>query len=136
MATELTEQKKVIFFDGVCNLCNGFVDFVIQRDHHRRFLFSSLQGPSARSMLSASMTDRVTSIVLLENGKTYIESDAVLRILTQLGGLWAFMALCHAVPAPLRDSTYRWIAANRYRWFGQKDSCRIPSPEERSRFLP
>jgi predicted DCC family thiol-disulfide oxidoreductase YuxK len=127
--------KPVIFFDGVCNLCNSFVDFTVRNDREGRFLFSSLQGEAAKAMLQLPATGQLSTVVLLDNGRTYIESEAIIKILIGLGGGWRFASLLKLIPGPLRDAAYRFIAAHRYRFFGQKETCRIPSATERARFL-
>jgi predicted DCC family thiol-disulfide oxidoreductase YuxK len=113
--TQITFNKKkqhmssnhpILLFDGVCNLCNGFVQFIIRRDPEARFRFASLQ------------------------------SEAVaLRVLPQLNGFWSWTQIFWLVPRSWRDAGYNWVARNRYRWFGQKDACMIPTPELRNRFL-
>jgi simple sugar transport system substrate-binding protein len=127
----------VILFDGECNLCNGWVDFVIRRDRAERFRFASLQSEVARTLLGArrSADPLPDTIVLLEDGRTYRRSSAVLRILYGLGFPWSVFSLFTIIPRPVRDWTYNWIARNRYRWFGKRATCRVPSPAERARFL-
>ncbi len=137
-------KNPIIFFDGVCGLCDAFVDFTLEHDHRDYFLFATLQGETAASLLSKSKlaktgtteVDKLRSVILLENGKIYRKSDAALRVLQNLGGFWSFLSLSRYVPRFIRDSAYDFIAANRYRWFGKKQVCRIPSSEEYSRFLP
>ena len=134
----LEEEKSIIFFDGVCNLCNGFVNFIIDRDKDKKFLFSSLQSPEAKSILSKYdfNTDYLSSVVFLQpGGKISFRSTSALKILSILGGLWSLMSILRLVPAFVRDFFYNLIARNRYRWFGKKDQCRIPTPELKQRFL-
>ena len=127
----------VVFFDGVCGLCNGFVDFTLARDQVGRFRFAALQGETFRGAdLGETRPAELTSIVLWENHHAYIKSDAVLKILEGLGGGWALLTLLRLVPASGRDFVYDLVAENRYRWFGRRDTCRLPSPEEQRRFLP
>lgn len=136
-AEDASLQRPVIFFDGVCGLCNRSVDFLLARDRNRRFLFAPLQGETARQRLSEEETQNLNHIVLWCRGKTFRASAAVARILWQLGGIWGVLgALFWLIPRPLRDVGYKVIAANRYRLFGRKETCRLPTPEERSRFLP
>jgi predicted DCC family thiol-disulfide oxidoreductase YuxK len=130
-------QHPVILFDGVCNLCNGFVQFVIRADTGRRFYFASLQSETARELLkdlfpSAQALD---SVVLIENGRYYRQSTAALRILRHLGGGWPLLYGFIVLPAFFRDWIYDWIAKNRYRWFGQRQACMLPTPELKARFL-
>ena len=138
---QITSPKfHIIFFDGVCNLCNGFVDFLIKRDNKGRFRYASLQSDEAEQYLK-NYPDIVTgsnpeSVVLLtEDGKVYTESDAVLHIAGILGNGWQLMKSFFIFPGWFRDSVYRWVARNRYKWFGQRDTCRMPTPEERDRFI-
>ena len=131
-----TDQKSVVFFDGVCGLCNRFVDFVIRRDQQQIFLFSPLQGQTAERDLPAEMREEMRSIVLLEaEGQLYDKSDAALRVLAGLPGIWRGSKMMLWVPRFIRDLVYDLVAANRYRVFGKRDQCRLPTPEERSRFL-
>ena len=127
----------VILFDGVCNLCNGFVQFVITRDPTARFSFASLQSNAAstlldRSRLAAPLPD---SIVLVDGDRVFTKSTAALRIAKGLGFPWMLAYAGIAVPKPLRDAVYDRLARNRYRWFGKRDVCMIPTPELRRRFL-
>lgn len=130
------ENTSVLFFDGVCNLCNRTVDFLVRRDKKRLLRYAPLQGPSAASLLHESMIEALPSVVLLENGKAYQRSTAVLRAVSKLGGLWPLAKALLVIPAPIRDVVYDFIGRNRYRWFGKRDSCRLPTQEERELFLP
>ncbi len=126
----------VLFFDGVCGLCNSFVDFALRHDRNGRVLFAPLQGSTAATQLDTADTATLDTVVLLENGRTYKRSSAIARLLKQLGGIWSVLAwFLWVIPWPLRDLGYRVIAKTRYRLFGRKESCRIPSAEERARFL-
>ncbi|MCO5141637.1 MAG: DCC1-like thiol-disulfide oxidoreductase family protein [Oligoflexia bacterium] len=129
------QAHQIVFFDGVCNLCNGFIDFLISRDSEGIFQVASLQGVTARSYVSQSARDDLQSVVLWAQGQTYSQSDAILMILPQLGGGWFFMKMFWIFPKFIRDFFYQLIAKNRYRLFGKKESCRLPTREERSRFL-
>lgn len=126
---------QIIFFDGVCVLCNSFVDFVMRNDRERFFQFAPLQGDTAKTTLPAELTDKPVTVVLWSQGQSFVRSDAALMILQQLGGAYALLRIFWIVPAPLRDLVYRIVASQRYSWFGKKDSCRLPTPEERERFL-
>lgn len=129
--------RPVVFFDGVCGLCNRTVDFVLARDREQRFRFSPLQGETARRLLGEADTESLGTLVLLDERGTHRRSTAVVRILRGLGGVWGVLgALLWLIPRPLRDLGYRLVAKSRYRWFGRKESCRMPTPQERSRFLP
>ena len=126
---------KIIFFDGVCGLCNGFVDFIIKIDKKKTFLFSPLQGAYASSNLAPSMTQDLSSVVVLINGKVYIKSEAVQKILTEIGGVWGLARLLILIPRSVQNYIYDQVAKNRYSLFGKRQSCRIPTEEERSRFV-
>ncbi|MBC7419371.1 MAG: DUF393 domain-containing protein [Bdellovibrio sp.] len=128
-------MERIIFFDGICPLCNRFVDFVIKRDKKRHFLFASLQSEQAQKLLSPQDLG-LDSVILTEDKLVYQKSKAVLRILFALGGGWTLLALLLSIfPNGLRDIAYAWIAKNRYRFFGKFESCRIPRYDERKYFL-
>jgi predicted DCC family thiol-disulfide oxidoreductase YuxK len=127
----------VIFFDGVCGLCNRFVDFVLRRDPGGLFQFSPLQGETAAERLAPGDITDLKTVVVVDGNRTYRKSAAVIWVLQRLGGIWRVAsALFWLVPRPLRDLGYSWIANNRYAIFGKKETCRLPSVDERSRFLP
>jgi len=127
----------ILLFDGVCNLCSGSVQFIIRRDPEARFRFASLQSEVGQRYLEELQVDRdaVDSVILVEGGRWYKESDAALRIARLLGGPWKAMGILRLLPRPLRDRLYRFIARHRYRWFGKRESCWLPTPELRERFL-
>jgi predicted DCC family thiol-disulfide oxidoreductase YuxK len=125
----------VIYFDGVCGLCNRFVDFVLARDVKRRFRFAPLQGSTATRRFGAAGAVDPATILLEEDGAVYERSTAALRIIARLGGIWKVAALLRLVPRPIRDAVYDWVARNRYAWFGKRDTCRLPTHEERAAFL-
>ncbi len=128
-------MKRIIFFDGICPLCNGFVDYVLKKDLNHCFQFSSLQSEFAKKNLKAEHQG-LDTILLLENDKVFIKSTAVLRILFQLGGHWNALAVfASVIPRPMRDFFYMLIAKNRYKLVGQYETCRLPSEEEKNRFL-
>ncbi|UYZ63451.1 thiol-disulfide oxidoreductase DCC family protein [Hymenobacter weizhouensis] len=135
----MSASSATILFDGVCNLCNGFVQFVIQRDASGQLRFAALQSDAGRALLTAHALPAPAtpdSIVLLENGRAYTHSEAALGILRKLGGGWALLAaVVGALPRFARDAAYRYVARNRYRWFGQQDACWLPTPELAARFL-
>jgi predicted DCC family thiol-disulfide oxidoreductase YuxK len=127
----------IIFFDGVCGLCNESIDRILRWDRRATFQFAPLQGETARRLLPRADTLQLSSIVLLVGGRTYRKSSAVVRILWGLGvGGRIAGALLWLVPWPFRELGYFLVARNRYRWFGKKETCRMPTPEERARFLP
>jgi predicted DCC family thiol-disulfide oxidoreductase YuxK len=131
------EKADIILFDGVCNLCNSSVNFVIRRDRHNRFRFASLQSDIAQQ-LAARLQFSVAameSFILISDGKTYFKSTAALKVARELGFPWNLLYAFIIIPRPLRDTVYSWIARNRYRWFGRKDACMVPTPELRKKFL-
>ncbi|MBI1267268.1 MAG: DUF393 domain-containing protein [Cryomorphaceae bacterium] len=132
----IKNQNNIIFFDGVCNLCNNTVDFIIRRMGNRSFLFAPLQGESAKKLNIVSSEVEPGSIVYVADGRQFKQSTAVLKILVRLGGAWRLMAVFFIIPPFLRNLIYRFVAKNRYRWFGKKESCRMPTPDERAFFLP
>ena len=138
MAMEKVDLKmrKIIFFDGVCHLCNGFIDTVISRDSDRKFLYAPLQGTTAQELLSPLDQRQLDSVIYFENNLTFYRSTAVLKILQNLGGVYRIAMLGWLLPRPARDFIYDCIAKNRYLWFGKRDLCRIPTIEERAYLLP
>jgi len=125
-----------VLFDGVCNLCNASIDFIIRRDRLGKLHFASLQGVRGRALkqqyaIPAEFTD---NIVLIENGEAHHQSTAVLRIARHMNWPWNWTSWLTIIPAPVRDALYMLIARRRYRWFGRRETCRIPTPAERSRF--
>lgn len=134
--SEARERQTIVFFDGICHLCDGFVDFAISRDKTKALRFAPLQGETAKGLLPSNDRVALESILFLENGILHRESAAILRIASYWGFPWSVAArVALIVPAFLRDGIYRWIARNRYRWFGQREFCRLPTKEERGRLL-
>jgi len=132
-----SDDRPIIFFDGVCGLCNAVVDRLLRLDRKQVFLFAPLQGETAQRLLPPLDEDwRQWSILLLDEKGLHDKSDAALGICRKLGGVWSVVALLRFVPRFLRDPVYRVIARSRYRWFGKKEVCRIPTVGERARFLP
>jgi predicted DCC family thiol-disulfide oxidoreductase YuxK len=134
---DIEEGKAVILFDGVCNLCNGFVQFLIQRDPKRRYRYASLQSEAGQSLMKEAglPVDEIDSVVLIEDGKAYTHSDVALRVARHMSGLWPMAVVFYSIPKGIRDRIYNWIARNRYRWFGKRESCMVPTPELKSLFL-
>ncbi|HEX3742820.1 MAG TPA: thiol-disulfide oxidoreductase DCC family protein [Bryobacteraceae bacterium] len=126
-------DEKIVLFDGVCNLCNGFVQFVLARDPARRFRFASLQSAAADRLLRDKLPPE--TVVLMEGGRIYLKSTAALRIARGLSFPWPLFYGLMAIPRPVRDAVYDWVARHRYRWFGRREQCLLPTPELRSRFL-
>lgn len=133
------EEKQIVLFDGICNFCNGTVNFVIQRDRSDAFRFASLQSETAMALLKPfkmeGLTQNLESIVLLKQGKILLRSDAILEICKEIGGLWSLLYFFKCVPSFLRDPFYALFAKYRYRLFGKKEVCMIPKPEVRNKFL-
>jgi len=127
----------VVLFDGVCNLCNGSVRFVIERDPHKHFQFAPLQSETATTLIgrTADPLAMPDSIVLVDDGRLYVRSTAALRIARRLRFPWPLLWLFMAVPRPFRDWVYDLIARHRYGWFGKRDTCMVPTKEIRDRFL-
>jgi predicted DCC family thiol-disulfide oxidoreductase YuxK len=130
------QGERIVFFDGVCGLCNRFIDRLLTMKGSGTLRFAPLQGSTAQDRLPAGMADALNSVVYLREGVVLQRSDAALRVLTDLGGWNSVYRVLFIVPRPLRDFVYDWIARNRYRWFGKHETCRLPTPEERARFLP
>ena len=130
-------EPPIILFDGVCNLCASSVRFIITRDPHGIFRFASLQSEAGRAIMRQHGLDEnaLDSFVLVENGHAWRASDAALRVCKHLPWPWRWLPLFLWVPRLLRDPVYGFIARNRYRWFGKSDTCMMPSPEMRTRFL-
>ncbi|MBK6266795.1 thiol-disulfide oxidoreductase DCC family protein [Marivirga sp. S37H4] len=128
-------DKSIIFFDGVCNLCNGAVNFVIDRDPNAYFKLAPLQSEIAKQYLGEEKAEQLDSIVLFENGKLYQKSSAALRISRKLAGGWPLVYTFIIIPPFIRDFFYDIIARNRYKWFGKEDSCRLATPDIKERFL-
>jgi predicted DCC family thiol-disulfide oxidoreductase YuxK len=127
----------LVLFDGVCNLCNGLVQFIIRRDPKAKFKFASLQSDAGRSLLKKFNidTDLMHSIVVIDDDEALQRSDAVIRIANYLGGGWKTLKVFNFLPKFFRDACYNLVAANRYRIFGKKNSCMIPTPELKQRFI-
>ncbi len=127
----------VILFDGVCNFCNGAVNFIIKRDKKRIFRYAPLQSATGQQLLQQHHLSpaHLDSFVLIYKGKAYKKTTAALYLYPQLGGIWKLMKLLWIFPPFIRNAGYDIIAANRYRWWGKKEACMIPSPEVRSLFL-
>jgi predicted DCC family thiol-disulfide oxidoreductase YuxK len=130
-------ENPVILFDGICNLCNRSVLFIIKRDRKKKFLFASIQGEKGKdlfSKLNLPLND-INSFVLIDKGKAYTRSSGALRVLKELGGKWRLWYACIIVPEFIRDGVYKWIAKNRYKWFGKKETCMTPAADLKERFL-
>jgi predicted DCC family thiol-disulfide oxidoreductase YuxK len=133
----MANDHPIVLFDGVCNLCNRSIQLIIPRDPEGRFRFASLQSDLGRELRARLGIDprAVDSVILVEGDRWYQESDAALRIARGMGGAWRWLWALRLVPPFLRDGAYRTIARNRYRWFGRQETCWLPTPELRGRFL-
>ena len=129
--------KPVIFFDDVCVMCNTFVNLLLRVDRRKQFLFAPLQSETARKLLPPLADDpRDWSMVYVDEHGVHDQSDASLEVYRRLGGPRWLLSLARFIPRAIRNPVYRVIAGNRYRWFGKREVCRLPTPEEKARFLP
>lgn len=131
----MEEQKPIIFFDGVCNLCNGAINFIIDRDKKGYFKFAPLQSEIAKNYVSQSVIENTDSIIYQDSGQLYTKSTAALKIARHLDGSWKGFYAFIIIPKFIRDFVYDLIAKNRYNWFGKRDSCRMPTQDIKNRFL-
>lgn len=131
----------LVLYDGVCGLCDRGVQWLIRHDRNHRLIYAPLQGNTARPFLARHGigTDLETMVLVIgaqtDQEQVLVRSDAWLRILAELGGVWRVLGWGRVLPRGLRDAVYRWVARNRYRWFGQFDTCRIPASEQAELFL-
>lgn len=127
----------IVVFDGVCALCSGWVDFLLRRDRSGRFRFAAMQGEAGRALLAAHGLDPddPLSFLLLDARGARTDSDAIVAVLQRLGGAWRLAGALRLLPRGPRDAGYRWLARNRYRWFGRHDACYLPPPAQAWRFL-
>ena len=144
MKTELHQQshewagyERVIVFDGVCNFCNAFVNFVMDRDPQLKFKFGTLQSEPAQRILEERQLSQedFETFILLEFGRVFTKSTAAMKIARQLGGLWPLLYAFMIIPRPIRDALYDFIARRRYQWMGKAEACRVPTPADRERFV-
>lgn len=128
---------KIILFDGVCNLCNGAVTFVIKRDPKDHFRFAALQSDIGQALVAEHGIDtsKVDSIILIENNRVYSKSTAALRIAKYMSGAYPLLYGFMIIPNFIRNWVYDFVARNRYKWYGKKDACMIPTPELKAKFL-
>ncbi|MCG2430349.1 thiol-disulfide oxidoreductase DCC family protein [Aequorivita xiaoshiensis] len=133
----MVENYKIILFDGVCNLCNGAINYVIKRDHNNVFKFVALQSEIGQELTAKFKIDRskVDSIILIDGDKHYEKSTAVLYIAKHLSGAYPLLFGFIIVPKFIRNAIYDYVARNRYKWFGKKDKCMIPTAELKNKFL-
>jgi len=130
-------DQPIVLFDGVCNLCNSAVQFIIRHDKKKVFMFTSLQSDAGQKQLEQYNfpLDELNSFILIENNKAYTRSSGALRVVKKLKGLWPLLYGFMIVPKFIRDGVYDWVGRNRYKWFGKQEACMIPTPELKARFL-
>lgn len=129
-------SEKIVFFDGVCNLCNSAVDFIVRNDKNHILKIASLQGETAKKYLSQEQITNLDSLVYFSDGEVYERSTGALKISGFLGFPWSLFKVFLILPSFLRDPVYNFIAKHRYKMFGKKESCRLPGPSEKEVFLP
>ncbi len=130
-------EKPIILFDGVCNFCNALVNFIIRQDKKNVFLFCTLQSDPGKRLLEQYKINwkQNDSFVIIENRKAFQKSNAALRLYNKLPWYWKWTQIFWIVPKFIRDGVYNFIAKNRYKWFGKKEECMIPTPELKNKFL-
>lgn len=133
----MNTEKKIILFDGVCNLCNSSVTYVIKRDKKDLFRFAALQDVVGQQLIEKHQIDtsKTDSIILIDGDTAYVKSTAALKVARHLGGGYPLLYGFMIIPNFIRNWVYDFVARNRYKWYGKKDSCMIPTPELRSKFL-
>lgn len=138
MDTDISQTSPIVLFDGVCNLCNSVVQLVIKYDKKKQFRFASLQSHFGQTILQQFHlpATEFNSFIFLENGKLYTKSTAALRMAKKLGGAWQLLYGLMIVPPFIRNGVYNWVASNRYKWYGKQETCRLPTPDLKSRFIP
>ncbi|MCM2676802.1 thiol-disulfide oxidoreductase DCC family protein [Alkalicoccobacillus plakortidis] len=132
----MENSRGIILFDGVCNLCNKGVDFIIKRDKNRYFYYTSLQSEKGQELKRKyQISEQTDSMILIEGDCAFTHADAILRIVRNLPLRWRIFLVAYLIPPTWRNRLYQFIARHRFRFFGKKDSCRLPTPEERAQFL-
>jgi predicted DCC family thiol-disulfide oxidoreductase YuxK len=128
---------KIIVFDGVCTLCSHWVAFVLKHDRTRQFRFASMQSNAGNTLLAKHGLDagNPVSLLLVEDERGYTDSEAIIRVVSAFGGMWHLVAVLRLLPQPLLNASYRWLARNRYRWFGRRDVCMTLMSDMADRFL-
>lgn len=131
------EDSKIILFDGVCNLCNSFVQRVIKNDSKNKFKFASLQSEFGQNFLKNHKIDQqdFKTLILIEGEQFYVKSTAALRIGRELNGIYKVSAILILIPKPIRDFFYHIVSKKRYNWFGKRESCWLPTPELKNKFI-
>ncbi|BAJ03000.1 thiol-disulfide oxidoreductase DCC family protein [Shewanella violacea] len=131
------EARNIIIFDGVCNLCNGAVNFIIKRDHKQIFCFTPMQSEAAKDLMSqySLVNDYGDTFFFIKQGQCYTRTDAALEICKNLSGLWPLLRILSLLPRSFRDYCYNWLGSRRYSLFGKRDICMVPTQDLRSRFI-
>ena len=129
------KHRGIVLFDGVCNFCDQAVMFIVDRDRSGHFAFAPLQSVTGERLLAPHGMTGLSTMVLVEGDRVYTRSSAALRIARGMDGWWPLLSVLWVIPKPVRDAAYSYFAANRYKWFGKLEACRVPTPELRSRFL-
>ena len=131
------DTRAVIVFDGVCVLCNGWVHFLLRHDRQGRYRFAAMQSPGGRALLAGHGLDPddPASFLLVDAQRAWTDTEAIVRVVSGLGGFWRAVRLVLLLPRPVRDRIYRLVARNRYRWFGRREACLVPAAEQRGRFV-
>jgi len=133
----MADSHPILLFDGVCNLCNASVQWVLLRDSKGVFRFAAQQSDTGRAKLQqfGLSSDAYDTVVLIDGDRLYTRSDAALEVLNRLGGMYRFAVVFKIIPRFIRNAVYNWIARNRYRWFGKEEQCMLPRPEWKARFI-
>ena len=130
-------KSPVLLFDGVCNLCNASVQWILKRDRKGIFKFAALQSDTGQVLLQqfGFSEKNFDTVILVDGPRIFTRSDAALEIVRRIGGWWAFLTVFKIIPRPVRNAIYDWVARNRYRWFGKTEACMLPRPEWKERFV-
>jgi predicted DCC family thiol-disulfide oxidoreductase YuxK len=134
----MDDNREILLFDGVCNFCNATVKFILRNDKAGRFTLGSIQSSPGQELIEKYHipVKGLETFVYLHDGQYLLRSDAILQVMKNLGGIWKLTYIFKIVPRFIRDAVYNFIARNRYRFFGKRESCMLPTPEQRARFLP
>jgi predicted DCC family thiol-disulfide oxidoreductase YuxK len=131
------KEKIILLFDGYCKFCNSTVNFILKHDHRDRFRFAALQSDTGKKLLlqHGIHPEKTDSVILIQDRKHYLRSAASLRIAMNLGPRWKLLGVFYIIPPFLRNAVYNLIARNRYKWFGKRESCRMPDEKEKHKFI-
>lgn len=131
----MSSENYIIFFDGICGLCNNFVNRLLELDKKHNLKFATLQGQTAKKLLDPKLANELETLVFYDNGKVFTKSTAALKAIIKLRRLYSVCAVFFIFPNFFRDWIYDWVAKNRYQWFGKREVCRLPTPSEKKFFL-